>query len=119
MLGSVVAILVVGAMLAPLFGPEYHVAEDQTTEAQYYFVSQNSDAIVRSAGPAGHNPKAAAGAIAAGIVIFIVGVYAVLYGGALWFGGIVCGSYLGWMLHRAFTAKPPQNETPGDASPSV
>jgi hypothetical protein len=114
MLGSVVGILLVGALVAPIFGPEYKVAEDQATQAQYYWVSQNPDAIAHSAGPVGHNPKVALAAALVGIVIFIAGVYGILYGGALWFAGIVCGAYLGWQLHLAFTAKRPLSVTPRD-----
>lgn len=113
--GSAVAILLVGAAVAPIFGPEYKVAEDQATQAQYYWMSQNSDAIVQSAGPATRNPKVAFGAVVVGAGIFIAGVYAVLYGGALWFAGILCGAYLGWHLHLAFTVEPqlPANQGEG------
>ncbi len=106
-----VVILAVGAFLAPEFSPEFAVTAEQATQLEYYWLAENKDAVVHGGQVIAHNPKVALGVAVFGFVAFIVGVYAVLYGWALWLAGIVCGGYLGWLVHDA--TRPKQEQPTG------
>ena len=89
-LGSL-AVLVGGAFLAPSIGPQFEVQAAKADSVAYAFFSANPAATRNVTVAAEHNPKITATVLAFGVAIFIVAVYGLMYGFALWFAGIVAG----------------------------
>jgi hypothetical protein len=119
-----IAILAVGAYLGVEFVPEQAaVTEAQASDTQYYvFTEIHGGALAKSGTVVAHNPRAAAGVVAAGIAAFIFFIYWILYGPALWIAGYGCGIYIGWLLYKAFTnpdayQAPHAQDPPAGAAP--
>jgi hypothetical protein len=103
-LGAVVGILGLGALIGVELIPEQAVVtEEQADQIPFYILAEQQGATVRGGVVIAHNPKVGLGIVLIGVAAFVTFVYATLYGVALWLAGLVCGAYLGWLLHKSFT----------------
>jgi hypothetical protein len=104
-LGASAAILAIGAVLALATTPAFEISEEKADESVYYVAANGPSqaAVVQGGQVLSHNPRATGLAVAVGIAAFVAFAYALLYGLPLWLAGIVCGAYLGHLLHKAFT----------------
>lgn len=103
-LGIAVGILGLGAVIGVELVPEQAVVtEEQAGQIEYYFVAEQQGQALKGGATLAHNPRVGVGIVLFGLAAFVVGVYAALYGPALWVAGYVCGGYLGWLLHKSFS----------------
>jgi len=101
--GGVAACIVVGAMLALAFMPEFELTASQAVDARYYVLAETRpDIVARGGQAAAHNPKAAAVVVVLGLLATIFFIYGALYGPALWIAGAAAGVWAGKMLFDAF-----------------
>lgn len=103
-LGAVVGILFVGAWLGVELVPEQAVVTaEQADTVEYFLIAEQQGSVSEGGVAVAHNPKVGAAIVIFGIAAFLIGVYASLYGFALWVAGLACGLYLGWLLYRSFS----------------
>ena len=98
-LAGVIAILALGALVAPTFQPEFADAAQHAGQAPHALLGDQKEAIEQILGDAMRQDERVAvvvGVVA--LVWYVVAAYWVLYGPALWLAGIVCGIYLGHRL---------------------
>ncbi len=103
-----VAILGAGAAIGvELIPAQAVVTEQQADQIPFYILAEQQGATAKGGVTAAQNPKVTVVIVLLGIAVFLAFVYAILYGVALWFAGLVCGLYLGLLLHSSFTSTGP------------